>query len=142
MGDKYIVSSDKSLIDVGVVHRFLSEESYWAKNIPLETVQKAIANSLCFGVYDSGQQVGFARVISDFTTMAYLSDVFILPEHRGRGLSKKLVQYIIDYPELQGLRRWILVTDDAQELYARFGFVNPNKPEKYMHRVWTTSYNG
>lgn len=140
MNSAYTISTNKSRLNVDMIHRFLSQESYWAQNIPLELVQKAIANSLCFGVYEGDQQIGFARVVTDFTTMAYLSDVFIVESHRGRGLSKQLVKYILDYPDLQGLRRFILVTQDAQTLYSQFGFVNPEEPTWYMHRKWETSY--
>lgn len=104
MNDDYSISTDKSLLDLTVIHQFLSQESYWAKNMPLELVRKAVDNSLCFGIYDDdGQQVGFARVITDYTTFAYLSDVFVVKDHRGQGLSKRLVQYIIDHPDLHGL---------------------------------------
>ncbi|KAB7732113.1 GNAT family N-acetyltransferase [Rudanella paleaurantiibacter] len=141
MTENYTISTDKSRLDLNVIHGFLSRESYWAQNIPLEKVEKAMAHSLCFGVYaPDGQQVGFARVVTDYTTVAYLSDVFVVESHRGRGLSKKLVQYITEYPELQGLRRWILVTQDAQGLYRQFGFVNPEEPHWYMHRKLFTSY--
>lgn len=140
MTDNYAISTDKSLLDLGVIHQFLSQESYWAKNIPLELVQKSIETSLCFGVYDNGRQVGYARIVTDYTTVAYLSDVFIVKEHQGRGLSKKLVQFIIDYPELQGLRRWILVTQDAHTLYEQFGFANPDDPKLYMQRKLISSY--
>lgn len=140
MTDNYTISTDKSLLDLSVIHQFLSQESYWAQNIPLELVQKSIETSLCFGVYDNGQQVGYARIVTDYTTVAYLSDVFIVKEHRGRGLSKQLVQFIIDYPELQGLRRWILVTQDAHTLYEQFGFTNPDDPKLYMHRKLISSY--
>jgi GNAT superfamily N-acetyltransferase len=140
MPSPYTISTDKARLDLGVIHQFLSQESYWAKNIPLELVQKAIDNSLCFGVYDNSQQVGFARVVTDYATIAYLSDVFILPSHRGRGLSKKLVQCIQEHPDLQGLRRWILITRDAQDLYAQFGYVNPEDPTLFMHRKLISSY--
>ena len=140
MTSSYNISTDKSLLDLDVIHQFLSRDSYWAKNIPLEVVQKSIENSLCFGVYDINQQVGFARVITDYATIAYLSDVFILPNHRGYGLSKKLIQFITEYPNLQKLRRWLLITRDAQALYQKFGFVNPEDPSLFMHRKLISSY--
>ena len=116
------ISTDKAWLDVPMIHRFLSQEAYWCKNIPLETVQRSIDGSLCFGVYLDNQQVGFARVITDYATFAYLADAFILPEQRGKGLSKQLVAYIMAYPSLQGLRRWMLITLDAHGLYEQFGF--------------------
>lgn len=140
MNDNYLISTDKSRLDLTLVHQFLSQESYWAKNMPLELVCKAVDNSLCFGIYGNDQQVGFARVITDYTTFAYLSDVFVVKEHRGQGLSKWLVQYIINYPDLQGLRRWTLVTADAHTLYEQFGFVFPDDPKLYMQRKLIDSY--
>jgi len=129
----YIVSTDKSKIDLQEVHQFLSH-SYWAENIPKEIVQKSIENSLCFGIYHLDRQIGFARVISDFATFAYLADVFILPHERGRGLSKWLMQTIIEHPKLQGLRRFTLATRDAHELYAQYGFTTFDKPDRWMQR--------
>lgn len=140
MTNDYIIDTDKSRLDVPLIHQFLSQESYWALNIPLEIVERSIANSLCFGVYQQTQQVGFARVITDQATFAYLSDVFILPEHRGKGLSKLLVQTISDWPTLQGLRRWLLATNDAHRLYEQFGFTALDQPDVYMHRKRETPY--
>ena len=130
----YFISTDKSLLDLSMIHDFLSRESYWAKNIPLETVRKSIEHSLCFGVFDANQQVGFARVITDFATIAYLGDVFILESHRGRGLSKRLMQTVVAHPELQGLRRWILATADAHSLYEKNGFTPLAKPDRWMEK--------
>ena len=127
----YLVSTDKSKLDIPVIHNFLTN-CYWAKGIPLETVVKSIENSDCFGVYDSGKLVGFARVISDRATIGYLGDVFILESHRGRGLSKWLMECIMKYPDFIGFRRWILLTKDAHELYRKFGYKNIESPEKYM----------
>ena len=129
----YVISTDKLRIDASVVHRFLAQ-SYWAEKIPIEIVKRAIDNSLCFAMYRHSVLVGFARVISDFATFAYLADVFILPEERGRGLSKWLMQTIVDHPELQGLRRFTLATRDAHDLYAQFGFTPFDTPERWMHR--------
>ena len=126
------MSTDKSAINVQVVHHYLCNDSYWASGIPLDIVMRSINNSLCFGVYCQQEQVGFARVISDFATFAYLGDVFILPEHRGKGLSKWLMQVIMNYPELQGLRRFMLTTKDAHGLYAQFGFSAYPQPERLM----------
>ena len=131
--DGYVVSTDKSKIDVETVHDFLSR-SYWAENIPLDVVRKSIENSLCFGMYHEEKLVGFARAISDFATFAYLADVFILPEERGKGLSKWLIGIILEHPQLQGLRRFTLATRDAHGLYAQFGFSLFDKPERWMQK--------
>ena len=131
--DGYLVSTDKSKIDVETVHHFLSH-SYWAENIPLDVVRKSIENSLCFGMYHEEKLVGFARAISDFATFAYLADVFILPEERGKGLSKWLIGIILEHPQLQGLRRFTLATRDAHSLYAQFGFSLFDKPERWMQK--------
>jgi N-acetylglutamate synthase-like GNAT family acetyltransferase len=140
MTDDYTISTDKTKLDLDVIHQFLSQDSYWALNIPRELVQRAIDNSLCFGVYHENQQVGFARVTSDLTTFAYLSDVFVVPAHRSKGLSKFLVETISNYPDLQGLRRWVLVTQDAHTLYAQFGFTPLDKPDLYMQRKLIEKY--
>ena len=137
--DPYTVSDDPGLLDFDVVHGYLATESYWARGIPRETVERAARHSLCFGVYCHGAagsvaQVGFARVLSDRATVAYLADVFILPEHRGRGLSKRLLRTIFAHPELQGLRRWALATRDAHGLYRQFGFEALSQPENRMER--------
>jgi len=131
--DGYLVSTDKSKIDVETVHHFLSH-SYWAENIPLDVVRKSIENSLCFGIYHQEKLVGFARAISDFATFAYLADVFILPEERGKGLSKWLLAIILEHPQLQALRRFTLATRDAHSLYAQFGFSLFDKPERWMQK--------
>jgi N-acetylglutamate synthase-like GNAT family acetyltransferase len=118
---RFLISTDRSKLDVDVIHKFLAR-SYWAEGIPRETVERSIENSLCFGVYDSARQIGFARVISDFATYAYVADVFILEPYRERGLGKELMASIMAHPDLQGLRRWSLGTRDAQGLYTQFGF--------------------
>lgn len=120
--DGYLISTDHTKLDIGVIHQYLSEESYWAKHIPLEVVKRSIDNSLCFGLYHLGKQIGFARLVTDKATFAYLADVFIIEMYRGKGLSKWLVQTIQAYPEVQGLRRWMLGTRDAHGLYAQFGW--------------------
>jgi GNAT superfamily N-acetyltransferase len=125
------ISTDPERIDLAVVHGFLTA-SYWAQGIPVETVQRSIENSICFGVYHGSRQVGFARIISDQATFAYLADVFILPSHRGRGLSRWLMECIMAHPGLQGLRRWMLATRDAHGLYAKFGFTPLQKPGRWM----------
>lgn len=140
MIQEYTVSDDKTKLDLAVIHDYLSREAYWSQNIPIELVQRSIDNSLCFGVYRADRQVGFARVVTDLATFGYLADVFILPEHRGKGLSKKLVAFIMAYPALQGLRRIMLVTRDAHGLYERFGFKPIDIPENTMSIKLFTSY--
>lgn len=126
-----LVSTDRGRLQIDVVHEFLAG-SYWAEGIPRNTLERAIRNSLCFGLYDGADQVGFARVITDRATYAYLADVFILESHRGRGLSRWLMECIRSHPELQGLRRWGLVTRDAHGLYRKFGFRELRHPESFM----------
>lgn len=132
MNTEYSISTDPALLNISMIHGYLANESYWARNIPLETVEKSIAHSLCFGVYLGEEQVGFARVITDKATVAYLGDVFILPGHRGKELSKKLMDAIMNHPELLGLRRWILLTRDAHELYRKFGWKEIADPTRWM----------
>ncbi|MGE5173536.1 MAG: GNAT family N-acetyltransferase [Betaproteobacteria bacterium] len=119
---EYEISTDKARLDLAMIHDFLSNCSYWAAGVPLLVVKKSIENALCFGVYHRGRQVGFARVVTDFATFAYLGDVFIIEPYRGRGLGKRLVKTIMDHPELQGLRLWLLGTKNAHELYRKYGF--------------------
>lgn len=133
-GSEFSITTDRERLDLDRIHDFLARQSYWAKGIARATVQKSIQNSLCFGLYRAKEQIGFARVISDFATIAYLGDVFVLPEFRGRGLSKWLMQCVCSHPELQNLRRWILVTGDAHGLYERFGFSQLAHPENFMER--------
>lgn len=128
---EYIISSARERLDIDVIHQFLGS-TYWAAGIPRTVIEKAIANSLCFGVYQGAAQVGFARVITDRATFAYLADVFILPQHRGRGLSRKLMTEIMAHPDLQGLRRFLLATKDAHGLYQQFGFGPYKNPERLM----------
>ena len=132
--DRYTISTDRARLDREAIHGFL-RNSYWAKEIPRTVVDRSIDNALCFGVYDGPTQVGFARVISDFATFAYLGDVFVLESHRGRGLSKWLMEVILGHPDLQGLRRWSLATRDAHGLYERFGFRRPSNPDRLMEIV-------
>ena len=126
-----LVTTDPARLDVDVIHGFLSR-SYWAAGIPREVVERSIRHSICFGAFEEGRQVGFARVISDFATIAYLGDVFVLEPYRGRGLSKWMLEYIRQHRQLQGLRRWILLTRDAHGLYSNFGFTPIKTPERYM----------
>ena len=129
---EFLLSTDRRRLDVDVVHGFLTN-CYWAKGIPRETVARSIEHALCFGIYDSsGAQVGFARVISDYATYAYLGDVFVLDRCRGRGLGKWMMECIVGHRALQGLRRWTLLTRDAHQLYAQFGFTALKSPERYM----------
>lgn len=129
---EFLVSTDAARLDVDVIHNFLTN-CYWAKGVPRETVARSIEHALCFGVYDgSGAQVAFARVISDFATVAYVGDVFVLESHRGHGLGKWMMQSIVQHPALQGLRRWILTTRDAHGLYSQVGFAPVKFPERYM----------
>lgn len=128
----FLISTDKTLLDVALIHQFLDQLSYWGKGISLETVQTSIQNSLCFGVYQHQKQVGFARVITDHATFAYLCDVFILPDYRKAGLSKWLIQTIRNYPTLKTLRRFTLATADAHELYAQFGFSTLKNQDRWM----------
>jgi GNAT superfamily N-acetyltransferase len=131
--EKFLISTDKNKLDINVIHQYLAR-SYWATNISREVVGRAIENSFCFGIYSAEKQIGFARVISDFATYAYLADVFVLEEFRGQGLSKWLMQCIMEHPALQGLRRFMLATKDAHGLYAQFGFEPLQSPDRYMER--------
>jgi GNAT superfamily N-acetyltransferase len=117
----YEISCDKSRLDLDGIHSFLTQ-SYWSPGIPREIVERAIANSLCFGMFHEHKQIGFARMITDQATFAFLADVYVLPEHRGKGLSKRLMEYVLRHPDLQGLRRMLLATRDAHSLYEKFGF--------------------
>jgi GNAT superfamily N-acetyltransferase len=128
---EFIVSTDPARIELDVVHGFLTK-CYWAYGIPREVVARSIDNSLCFGLYTQGKQIGFARVISDRATYAYIGDVFVLESFRGRGLGKWLMECIMQHPKLQGLRRWSLVTRDAHGLYAQLGFTPLKKPQNYL----------
>jgi GNAT superfamily N-acetyltransferase len=132
----FVISTDRSKLDVGLIQHWLSHDSYWAQGRPLEVVQRSIDNSLCFGVYEpGGRQIGFARVVTDYATFGWLCDVFILDAYRGRGLSKWLVQTVVSDPSLQRVRRLLLATRDAHELYRRYGgFESLQAPERWMER--------
>ncbi|BAU54564.1 acetyltransferase GNAT family protein [Mucilaginibacter gotjawali] len=130
----YLISTDKSLLDFNSIYQYLSEESYWAKGLPAERLAMAIENSMCFGIFKENRQAGFARVVTDKATFAYICDVFVLPGYRGIGLSKWLIQSITEHPELQGLRRWSLATADAHGLYSQFGFTQLSRPENWMEK--------
>lgn len=126
------ISNDQARLQIDVIHRFLSSQSTWAIGIPREVVERSIVNSLCFGGYENNQQIAFARVVSDYASFAYLMDVFILPEHRGRGLSLQLMRAVIAHPQLQGLRRFMLASSNARGLYQHFGFRQLANPDIMM----------
>lgn len=137
----YEVSTDPARIDLDYVHRYLSRESYWAGAIPRDVVARSVANAISFGLYaPDGAQVGFARVITDRATFAWLADVFIDPARQGLGLGKALMDVIIAHPDLQDLRRFMLVTADAHSLYERYGFTAVEKPERLMVKLRTDLY--
>lgn len=140
--EEFMISTDPALLNVDVIHGYLSNQSYWAQNVPKEIVQKSITNSLCFGLYFNGKQVGFARLVTDKATFAYLADVFILKEHQGKGLSKWLMEIIQSHPELQGLRRWMLGTRDAHGLYEQFGWtvLDEDSRKRFMQRHFKDVY--
>jgi N-acetylglutamate synthase-like GNAT family acetyltransferase len=127
----YEISTDRNRLDIALIHDFL-RSSYWAQGIPRAVVERSIQHSLCFGAFLDGRQVGFARVITDFAAIAYVADIFVVPAHRGRGISKLLMRAILEHPELQGLRRFLLATRDAHGLYAQFGFQPLTHPEHFM----------
>lgn len=128
--ENFRIITDKTEFDIPLIHKYLSEESYWAKNIPIEIVKQSIENSLCFGVFHENMQIGFARIISDYTTFAYLADVFILPDFRGKGLSKWLLDVISEHPNLQNLRRWMLMTQNAQAFMSKRAGILLNTPKE------------
>ena len=139
MQDLYFVSTDKSRLNLQLIYQYLSFEAYWAKGRSIEVVKRSIDHSLCFGIYHrEGRQVGFARVVTDFAVFAWLLDVFVLQEHRGRGLGKLLMETIMSDEKLKGIKRWGLNTEDAHGLYQRYGFKNTERPEIYMERLRNT----
>jgi GNAT superfamily N-acetyltransferase len=129
--EPYEISSDPARLDIDVIHQFLTS-SYWALGIPRDIVERSIRNSLCFGAYARGNQIGFARVITDRATFTYLADVFVLPEHRGRGVAQSLIRNVLAHPDLQNLRRFLLGTQDAHSLYTRFGFAPLSAPDMFL----------
>lgn len=135
----YEISTDARRLDSKAIHAFLST-AYWSPGIPLETLERAIGNSLCVGAYDGAAQVGFARVVTDQATFAYLADVYVLEAHRGRGLSRRMLGALLQLPELQGLRRMMLATRDAHGLYASFGFTPLANPSRFMERHNPNAY--
>ena len=136
----YMICTDPSLLNISYVHHYLSTESYWAKNIPLDIVKKSIAHSFNFGIYADSTQVGFARIVTDYATFGYLCDVFIDDGHRGKGLSKWLLSIIDKHPALQGFRGWFLGTKDAHGLYAQFGYTAHPEPDRMMRKYNPNAY--
>ena len=130
----YLISTDRSQLNIQLIHDYLSRQTYWAAGRARDVVQRSIENSLSFGVYQGSDQVGFGRVVTDYATFAWIADVFVLPEHRGQGLSKWLMEVMLSHRELQGFRRWVLATKDAHKLYERFGFIPLHRPERWMER--------
>jgi len=135
-----IISTDKSLLNIELVHNFLHYEARWCRGIPRDVVEKAIVNSLCFGAYAEGSQVGFARVVTDYATYGNLVDVFVLAEHRGKGISRLLINAVNEHSDLQGLRRFMLATSDKQALYKKFGFTELVRPEIFMEKFNPEAY--
>jgi len=129
----YTISTDKSKLDISLIHKFIST-SYWAKGRSLDNVKKSIDNSICFGIYEDKKQVGFARIITDYVVFAYLMDVFIIEEYRGLGISKLLLENIFDDERFKNIKKWMLATKDAHNLYRIFGFNSITEPEKFMQK--------
>lgn len=137
---EFTISTDRERLQIDAIHKFLSEESYWAKERAPEQTERAIKNSLPFGVYKGENQIGFARIVTDYATFAYLGDVYILPEFQGNGLGKWLMKTIVGHPDLQGFRRWILATRDAHTLYEKFDFTALKFPERWMEKSAPNAY--
>ena len=130
----FLISTDQARLDLKVIHDFLSNSSYWATGRSLETVKRSVENSLSFGLYENDRQIGFARVVTDYATFAWVADVFVLDEFQGQGLGTWLFEVILAHPQLQGFRRWTLATKDAHEIYRKFGFSELKRPERWMER--------
>ncbi len=137
---EFVIDTDKDALQIEVIQSFLAEESYWARDRTIDQTRKAIQNSICFGVYAGQRQIGFARVVSDLATFAYLGDVFVLKEFRGQGLSKWLMEAVVSHPDLQGLRRWVLATKDAHGLYEQYEFAPLKFPGRWMERTAPDAY--
>ena len=133
--EDFVISTDRSRLNLEFIHSFLSTKAYWAMGRSLDIVERTIQNSLPFGVFEGSKQIGFARVVTDFATFAWIADVFIVEEYRGRGLGVWLIEIISSHPQLQGFRRWILATRDAHDLYRRFGFTELANPQRYMEKL-------
>lgn len=136
----YTIDTDKSKLDVDLIQSFLTNDSYWAKERTIGQTVNAIENSICFGLFSETRLIGFARVVSDQATFAYIGDVFVIDEFRGRGLSKWLMETMLEHPDLQGLRRWILATQDAHGLYKQFGFEELKHPDRWMEKPAPNAY--
>jgi len=134
------ITTDPSKLDLDLIHRYLSEESYWASGIPFELVERSIENSLCFGAFENGEQVGFARVVTDYATFGYVADVFVVSSHRRQGVGRQLMEAMKNHPDLQRLRRWHLVTRDAHGLYKEMGFHDLESPQRHMEIVVKNAY--
>ena len=132
--NNFEIDTNRKRFDLNLIHTFLSKQSYWATGRSLATIERSIRNSVAFGIYEGTKQVGFGRAITDYATFAWIADVFVIEEYRGLGLAKWLMETMISHPRLQGFRRWVLATKDAQELYRRFGFAELKKPERWMER--------
>lgn len=139
-GSKFEISTDRSRLNITAIQDFLNKDSYWAKDRTIEQTKTAIENSICFGVYNGEDLIAFGRVVSDKATFAYIGDVFVDKRFRGKGISKMLIKAMIDHPELQDLRRWILATADAHSLYEKFGFKELLHPERWMERPAPNAY--
>jgi len=131
---EYTISTDNQRLNLAIIHDFIANQSYWGRGRRIQTVQRSLDHSLNFGIFKEDRQVGFARVVTDFATFGWIADVFILEEHRGRGLAKWLMESILSHPQLQGFRRWVLATKDAHELYQKFGFQKLRRPERWLER--------
>ena len=129
--DELFITTDKSKLNLNLIHKFL-RTAYWSKERSVEIINKSIKNSLCFGVYNKNEQLGFARVVTDYSIFAYMADVFILEDYRDMGIGKRLIQTILGYPELKDVKRWMLATTDAHKFYSQFGFKGLEHPEKVM----------
>jgi GNAT superfamily N-acetyltransferase len=138
--NELLISDDPALLDQALIHKFLSERSYWARGVAPETVKRSIEHSICFGMYQNGRQIGFARAVTDCATFAWLADVFIIEKKRGQGFGKKLLAAVQAHPELSGLQRFLLGTQDAHGLYAQFGFRPMAHPERFMEIRLENSY--
>ena len=136
----YTITTEKSRLDIDLIHRYLSVDSYWAKNIPRSIVADSIEHSLCFAAFAGNEFAGFARLVTDYATFGYVADVFVLPEHRGRGVAKLIMKAMCEHPAVQRLRRWHLVTRDAGALYEKFGFTALSKPERHMELTKPNPY--
>lgn len=134
---EYTISTDRRKMQVSVIHEYLANDSYWSQGIPRKKVEQAIRNSACFGVFHGKKQVGFCRVVTDYVRFAWLADVFILPGHRGKGLSKWMMQTLMEFPDFQEIRRWMLGTRDAHGLYRQFGFAALQQPDNIMDRPFS-----